>query len=76
MMVRFTDTIGESGTITDSLAVEYSGVWESRVREVVQNAREETPEDELFDPDNPQTYLIMKLPEEAPITEVRQDGIC
>lgn len=75
MMVRFTDKRGESGFITESLTVEYSGMWESQVREVVQEATEEIPNDDLYDSADLQTYLVMKLPEEAPILEVRRKGM-
>lgn len=73
MKLRFKDRMGETGVVDEDLEVEYSGLWEQEVRDVVHEAREDTPEDTLYDPSNPLSYLVMKLPEEVPITEVGRE---
>lgn len=73
MPLRFEDETGERGTITESLEVRYSGVWEENVREVVTEAKEGPPGADLHQPEDPYFYLLIELPEAAPIVEVRRD---
>lgn len=66
MIVRFKDRSGHYGEVTDSFEVEYSGRWRQEVREVVSRIAEEATDDVV-------TELLLELPEQAPLTEVRRD---
>lgn len=74
MALRFKDKMGRLGTVTESLEVEYSGAWEREVCEVVREVKEDAPDDDFYDADDPMTYLIVELPESAPINEVGREG--
>lgn len=75
MALRFTDKRGQCGRVTESLEVEYSGAWEQEVRDAVADVRQEKPDDDMYEPENPLSYLVMELPESAPITEVAREDI-
>lgn len=73
MTLRFKDERGRLGTVTESLEVEYSGPWEEEVSAVVEEAKGEIPDDVLYDPEDPLSYLVIELPESAPIREVSRE---
>lgn len=73
MSLRFKDNRGRWGTVTESLKVEYSGPWEEEVREVVEEAKGEIPDDVAYDQDDPLSFLVIELPESAPIREVSRE---
>lgn len=75
MELRFKDRMGETGVVDESFEVAYSGFWEREVRDVVKVVREGPTEDTLFDPDKPLSYLVLKLPEVVPITEIGLDDL-
>lgn len=76
MTLRFKDKRGRWGKVTESLEVEYSGPWEEEVSTVVEEAREEEPDNALYDPEDPLAYVLIELPEKAPIREVgREDQV-
>lgn len=66
MPVTFKDRKGDHGEVTDSFEVRYSGEWKDEVRAVVSEVADETPDDVV-------TELLLELPEQAPLTEVRRD---
>lgn len=73
MTLRFKDQMGRWGKVTTSLDIEYSGEWKREVKEAVASLKEDPPDDDIFDPDNPLSYLVVELPERAPITEVSRE---
>lgn len=75
MTLVFEDVQGHRGMVTDSLVVDYSGPWEQKVSEVVNEAIGDPPDDPLYDPADPLSYLVVKLPEDAPIREVGREDL-
>lgn len=73
MTLVFKDVKGHQGTVSDSLVVDYSGPWEQEVSEIVSKATGDPPDDPLYDRENPLSYLVVKLPEDAPIREVGRE---
>lgn len=75
MTLVFRDAKGHEGTVTDSLTVDYSGPWEQEVSEIVDETIGDPPDDPLYDPAEPLSYLVVKLPEDAPIREVGREDL-
>lgn len=73
MALRFRDERGRFGKVTDSLDVEYSGAWQQDVNEIVSDVREDRSDDDLCESSNPLSYLVVALPENAPIVEVSRE---
>lgn len=66
MPVRFRDRKGHYGVVSESFEVKYSGQWKQEVHDVVNQIKEDTPDDEM-------TELIIELSENAPLPEVSRD---
>lgn len=74
MTLRFRDERGRFGKVTESLDVEYAGAWQQDVRDVVSDVREASADDDLCESSDPLSYLVVALPENAPIVEVSREG--
>lgn len=68
MSLRFQDRKGHYGVVSESLEVKYYGEWKQEVHEVVNQVKEDTPDDEM-------TELIIELSENAPLSEVARDVV-
>lgn len=73
MTLRFRDQHGRFGKVTESLDVEYSGAWQQDVRAVVSDVREDGADDDLCESSDPLSYLVVALPENAPIVEISRE---
>lgn len=73
MRLSFRDTNGTTGTVTETLEVNYNGKWEADVEECVRTVENGLcPTQDASLSDDPYTRLVVELPEEAPIVEVEQ----
>lgn len=68
-MLHFTDGHGNGGQISDSLDVTYTGLWEQEVQDFVAGVEVDASDDGIVDLD-PETYLLVELPEVVPIVEI------
>lgn len=74
-MLHFTDGYGNSGRITDSLDVWYSGYWEDEVIDFVQGLEtDEDVESAGVEDLDPETHVLVELPEEVPIVEIEREA--
>lgn len=74
MRLSFEDAHGETGVVTDDLAVEYAGEWEPQVRACVDRVEREQRGQYSGDPTvDVYSQLIIDLPRVVPIVEVERD---
>lgn len=72
MRLSFTDQQGHSGTITEDLEVRYDGPWSDEVEAFVDRLEADRDTDEDVDLQMIIQDLLLDLPEEVPVTEVRR----
>jgi hypothetical protein len=74
MSLYFRDADGTVGMVTKDLEIEYSGKWESDVRECVQSVKQERPGSAGdIEGTSPLGRLVFKLPEKAPVVEATRE---
>lgn len=72
MAIEFKDGDRVYGRITDSLEVEYSGRFSSKIEEFVSGLDDFSNDDRKFEDEDLMMHIILELPEIIPVVDVRR----
>lgn len=72
MAIEFKDVDRVYGRITDSLEVEYSGRFSSKIEEFVSGLDDFSNDDREFEDEDVMMHIILELPEIIPVVDVRR----
>lgn len=72
MAIEFKDGDRVYGRITDSLEVEYSGRFSSKIEEFVSGLDDFSNDDRKFEDEDVMMHIILELPEIIPVVDVRR----